>query len=354
MATGPRILFAPVSGPRGVGEYMRSLYVAEEMARRLPGSDIRFIVSSAAPYAEEIPYPVFTTARSPTKHVKEVNEIVSLFRPDVMIFDCSGRVAQFRHASLSGCRTVFVSQHKRKRRRGFKPARMKYCDLHWIVQPEFVDGGLTWLEKSKLRWLGRPRVTFLGPVFSPPQPPTFDLPPSPYFFCCAGGGGNRVGDRNSAELFAEAAAVIAEESGRPGLMVMGPNYTGGLTTLPGLRIVSSLSGAEVAHILGTAEFAVLGGGDMLGQAVALGVPAVAAPVAGDQPSRIAAYVGAGLCVGSNPRDLAVVARRRFTSEARSSLKARIVAAGMKNGLREAVDQLVELVERPGSGGTAGS
>ena len=343
MAAVTRILFAPVSGSRGVGEYMRSLYVAAEAKRRLPESDIRFIVSSAAPYVKEVPYPVFITPGSPTRHVREVNEIVSGFRPDIMVFDCSGRAAQFRHASRAGCRTVFVSQHKRKRRRGFKPARMKYCDLHWIVQPDFVDGGLTWMEKWKLRRLGRPRVTFLGPVFSPPLPPAFDLPPSPYFFCCAGGGGNNVGDRNSAELFAEAAEVIAAESGRAGLMVMGPNYTGSLTTRPGIEIISSLTGPEVAHALGGAEFAVLGGGDMLGQAVALGVPAMAAPVAGDQPPRIAAYAAAGLCVGAGPRDLAVVANRRFRAIDRSSLKDRIVAADMKNGLVEAVDQLVELV-----------
>jgi len=187
---GPRILFVPVSGPKGIGEYMRSLYLAEEIRRRRPEAEIRFILSRRAPYAGEAPFPAFFTDSSPTRHIQEVNRIVADFRPQVMIFDCSGRAAQLRHAFRAGCRTVFVSQHKKKRRRGFKPSRMRYCDLHWIVQPSFVDGDLTWREKRKLRRLGRPKVTFLGPVFPPPQDPEFELPSSPYFFCCSGGGGN--------------------------------------------------------------------------------------------------------------------------------------------------------------------
>jgi hypothetical protein len=81
---------------------------------------------------------------------------------------------------------------------------------------------------------------------------------------------------------------------------------------------------------------------------------LAPPVAGDQPPRIAAYAGSGLCVAANPRELAVVAKRRFRANDRSSLKARIIAADMKNGLVEAVDQLMELVQKPGPGGTVAS
>jgi len=336
-------MFVPVSGPGGTGEYMRSVHLARGICERWPAAERRFVLSRQAPYLSAAPFPVDVTESSPTHHIREVNRFVDRFNPDVVVFDCSGRVAQMRHAHCRGSATVFISQHRRKRRRGFKPGRMRHCDLHWIVQPEFVDGGLTWLERFKLRLFGRPRVTFLGPVFPDPRPPAFKLPESGYFFCCPGGGGAPIDGRNSAELFAEAASEIAGRTGLPGIMVMGPSYSGSMESLPGLRIVSSLEGAELTYVLAGARFAVINGGDLLGQAVALKVPAVSAPIGSDQPARIAAYVRQGLCLAARPGSLAVTVQEELTDLRIAGLQKGIQSLELGNGMGEALDQLNSLL-----------
>jgi len=326
---------------------MRSLAIARAVQDRWPRADVRFIVSREAPYASDVPFDTFLTLKSPTKRIREVNRIVSEFRPRIMIFDCSGRAAQLRHAIRLGCRTIFISQHRRKRRRGFKAYRMRFTDLHWIVQPSFVDGDLDPWERFKLKLLGRPRVSFIGPVFPPAHEPALALPPAPYFFCCAGGGRTPVRGRNSAELFAAEAARVARTLDMPGVMVMGPSYPGSLRSLPGLSIVPRLDGPELTHVLGAAEFAMLAGGDLLGQAAALGVPSVAAAIGPDQPSRIRAYAGEGLCVESDPLQLARVTLERLTAEVRSRIRERMREAGLRNGLEEALRQIAGLVEGDG-------
>jgi hypothetical protein len=220
---------------------------------------------------------------------------------------------------------------------------MRSTDLHWIVQPEFVDGGLTGLERAKLRLLGRPRVTFIGPVFPAPRAPSIDLPEPPYFLCCAGTGGVRVDGVNSAELFAAEAERVAHESGLPGVMVLGPFYEGDLDTVPGLHVVPKLEGAEMAYVLGQAEFAMVAGGDMLGQSVALHTPCVAAAVGKDQPVRIQAYKRKGLCLMAEPRQLARVTIEQLDSEARVRMRRRAEAAGLSNGLEEAMRQIAQVV-----------
>ena len=335
----PRVMFVPVSGPGGTGEYMRARHLAWGVRQRWPAAELLFVLSREAPYLSEVPFAVEVTPTSPTHHIREVNRIVDRFRPDVVLFDCSGRAAQMRHAHRRGAATVFISQHRRKRRRGFKAGRMRYCDLHWIVQPEFVDGGLTVPERFKLKLFGRPRVTFLGPVYPRPRPPGFAVPECGYFFCCAGGGATAVGGRNSAELFAEAASEVAVRTGLPGIMVMGPSYAGELKALPGLRIVPSLDGAELVSVLGGARFALVSGGDLLGQAASLGIPAVAAPVGPDQPARIAAYAGQGLCLAARPGTLAVTALEKLTDIRIAAWRETVQSVAPANGLGEALDQL---------------
>ncbi len=329
---------------------MRSLHLAHGACERWPKAEILFVLSREAPYLATVPYRVEQTDRSPTHHIREVNQLVDRFNPDVVVFDCAGRVAQMRHARRRGSATVFISQHRRKRRRGFKIGRMRACDLHWIVQPDFVDGGLTRLERLKLRMVGGPRVTFLGPIYPRPRPPAFPLPEAGYFFCCAGGGSTEVAGRNSAELFAEAASEVAVRGGLTGIMVMGPSYAGSLESLPGLRIVPSLDGAELAHVLAGARFAMVGGGDLLGQTASLGVPAVATPIGPDQPARIAAYRRQGTCLVARPAALAATVREELTADRIAEMRTAIQSLALGNGMGEALDQLGDLLTAGGPRG----
>jgi hypothetical protein len=326
---------------------MRSLCIARGVRQRWPRAEIAFIVSREAPYAEDVPFRTFHTPRSPTKHIREVNRIVSEFRPEIMVFDCSGRKAQLRHAKRSGCATIFVSQHKKKRGRGFRYPRMRFTDLHWIVQPRFVDGELSGWERAKLRILGRPRISFIGPVFPPPGAPVPGLPSPPYFVCCAGAGGTRTDGRDTSELFAEQAGRVAGETEMQGVAVMGPNYRGQAGSFAGLAVVPSLDGAEMTRVLGEAEFALVGGGDLLAQTVALGTPCVAAAVGKDQASRIAAFQKEGLCLSAEPGRLAETCVAALTESERDRLRQNMRASDLRNGLDEALNQISELLEAGG-------
>ena len=137
------MLFLPVSGPGGAGEFYRALAIANGIARRWPDAAIQFVVSRDAPYAHDAPYPTVLVGRSPTLETEAVNEIISQVRPHVVIFDSSGRVAQYECAHRLGARVVFVSSRESSRRRGFRLRRMRWLDQHWIAQPRFLAGDLT-------------------------------------------------------------------------------------------------------------------------------------------------------------------------------------------------------------------
>jgi hypothetical protein len=47
----PRVLFVPVSGPYGMGEFARCSAIARGVLARWPGASVHFLVSRHAPYA---------------------------------------------------------------------------------------------------------------------------------------------------------------------------------------------------------------------------------------------------------------------------------------------------------------
>ena len=82
-----------------MGEYARSLAIAQGAAARWPGASIRFVLSRAAPYADTTPFPTTLLDSSPTFHSAAVIEVIESWRPDVVIFDNAGRTAQLRAAA---------------------------------------------------------------------------------------------------------------------------------------------------------------------------------------------------------------------------------------------------------------
>ncbi len=60
------MLFVPVSGEKGVGEYYRSLTIAGGAQRRWPRARIHFVVNRSAGYADQVPYPTVRVEGSPT------------------------------------------------------------------------------------------------------------------------------------------------------------------------------------------------------------------------------------------------------------------------------------------------
>jgi hypothetical protein len=335
----------PVTGPKGIGEYQRCLFLAQALRAKHPDWDARIVVATTAPYVDEVPAPIFTTSRSPTLVPEELERILRDFRPTVGVFDCGGRARSMRLASKLGARTVFISNHQRKRRRGFKLSRMLCTDEHWIMQPLCLEPRLRMFERLKLSALKRPVALFLGPVF--PQPaPAANIPEGRYFLCCPGGGGNSRNGRQSGAVFMEAAAEVGRALDMHGVVVTGRNFTGTIADVPGLQVHRHLPGAHLFALLARAEFALVGGGDLLGQAVASRVRAFAVASAGDQPGRIAQYHRAGLCIATNPHRIADTVMAAHQDGRLAALGRRLSETEFKNGLETAIVRIERLAASP--------
>ncbi|MCU8083952.1 hypothetical protein [Shewanella sp. SM23] len=289
----PKFLFIPVSSAEGIGEYMRSMIIADEVKRTWPNAEIKFILSQQAPYATQCPYPAELLEDTPTKQVKAVNQIMSDFLPDIVLFDASGRKSQLVHAHKLGAKVIFLSQHKRKRSRGMKIGRALVTDCHWVVQPEFVIGPISWLDRLKLKLINRPEPLNIGPVFTQPDTITqsallaqYQLTQNEFVLFNAGSGGHRVNGELAADIFAKAASESYKASGILSVMVFGPNYPNLLPELEGVVVIPQLNNQQFINMLAAAKAAVLSGGDTLLQAIALHKPTLAVPVSKDQPPRI--------------------------------------------------------------------
>jgi len=291
----PKLLFIPVSSAEGIGEYMRSMIIADEVKRNWPHADIKFILSKHAPYAAQCPYNAVLLDDTPTKQVKAVNQIITEYLPDIVIFDASGRKSQLAHAHKLGAKVIFISQHKRKRSRGMKIGRALVTDCHWVVQPEFVIGPISGLERLKLKLINKPIPLNIGPVFTQPDEvcqagllAQYQLTKNEFVLFNAGSGGHKVNGELAADIFAQAAYESFKTSGIVSVIVFGPNYPNPLPELEGVVVIPQLNNQQFINLLAASKAAVLSGGDTLLQAIALHKPTLAVPVSKDQPPRIKA------------------------------------------------------------------
>ena len=74
------MLFVPVSGPRGMGEYARALALATAVVQRWPQLQVHFAVSEQAPYAADTPFPKTLLPSSPTFHNGPIAALIHSFR----------------------------------------------------------------------------------------------------------------------------------------------------------------------------------------------------------------------------------------------------------------------------------
>ncbi len=298
-----KLLFIPVSGARGMGEYARSVAIAHAVVRRWPTVQIHFALSRAAPYAADVPFPSTLFPSSPTFHPREVSALIRDFQPTVVIFDNAGRTAQLRAAYNVGARIVFLSSRQRQRRKAFRWRWMSVIDDHWIAYPEFIAGSLTAFERLKLRLRGRPRVRFLGTILPAADGATaamtmerFNIRPMEYVLVVPGGGTSHPGAEHAPDIVAAAARGIADR-GYPTVLV-GVSLNDGGAALGNLRTSPRLPMDQLLELIRGARLVISNGGDTLLQVLACRRPCMAVPIAADQPHRINCCVKAGLLVAS--------------------------------------------------------
>jgi hypothetical protein len=365
MSSGPRLLLVPVSGPRGMGEYARCLAVAAAVARRWPEVEIRFLVSREAPYAASCPFPVALLPSSPTRCTPEVLGQLAAFRPGLVLFDNSGRTRQLRAARDTGARVFFVSSRGRQRRKAFRLRWMAMLDEHWISYPAPLTGELGRLERWKLRWLGRPAVRFLDAVVAPPDAAAAGAllaaaaaaaagrggdagavraagagagpgaaagraPGAPDVVVVPGGGSTYPDARISPGHFVEWSRALAAQGHRV-VMVGGPQFDVPVAEAARLTLLRGVPAGALMALLQQARLVLVNGGDTLAQALALGRPCVAVPIAGDQAARIARAAALGVVVAPTVAEVPAECLRLLGSpEAAARLQSRLAALGWRD------------------------
>jgi hypothetical protein len=358
----PRFIFVPVSGPGGAGEYHRSLAIARGFERRWPGSEIHFVLNRQASYAASCPYPGLLLDDSPTRAGAAVEHYLQQQRADVVVFDSSGRLAQYRAARASGGRVVYVSSRPKTRWKGFRLRRMRVMDQHWIAQPRFFGGEATAYERLKLRLVGRPELVILDTLHEPivaaevqALQQRLGLVPGHYLLLCPGGGGTFEPGSDPARVFVDAAALLATERTEPVVVVVGPRMHAALAaqTWPAsLTILPHLPNGQLLGLLREAAVAAVNGGSLLLQSVAQCVPLVAAPIAGDQAARIDACAQRGAAVAAplNAKALgAAVTALLDDPVACAALRAGTAQLALRNGVDTATEAVARLLEPDAAG-----
>jgi glycosyltransferase involved in cell wall biosynthesis len=363
----PRLLFIPVSGTHGMGEYARSLAIATAASRQRPHAAIHFILSREAPYAASVPFAATLLPSSPTFHSAAVIELIEKWRPDVVIFDNAGRTAQLRAAQRSGARVVYISARRRQRRKAFRWRWMRLIDEHWIAYPEFVAGGLGFFERLKRRLSGRPVVRYLDVILSRALPGRREAllrragcDAGSFVLVVPGGGTGHPGADDAVERFMSAGHVLAM-SGVPTVYVGPVNAPGAVgaaterhpiadsigAVAPNWHPLGPLPQADLAELMRSARLIIANGGSTLLQAIACGAACIAVPIAKDQAERTRRCVAAGVAVTAalDTAGMVQAANRLLQDEGqRSALARRAVKLGLADGIDVALRSLSRLIE----------
>lgn len=354
-AAASRVLFAPVTGPGGAGELMRCLIIARELARAEPAADIRFLVARDGVFREAVEFPIIDLDDSPTRSTPQVIAAIGAFRPDVMVFDNSGRTEQLRAAVEAGARVVFSSRAPRLRWKAFRPKWMRLLDEHWMVFPTFVTGGITRLERLKLRFFPDYRVRQFDTLFTPSDGESRrawldarGLLPGGYVVFVPGGRGEASRVAEPAELFIAAAREFVAATGQRAVVLTGRRSVPGGGD-PRLTLLPRIEPGEVQHLLAESLFVVSNGGTTMIHTLAHHRPLVAIPLASDQDRRIRRAVRLQIAVTA-PRTATAIAgaaaQLLHEPGQRAALTQRIAELGITNGVGEAVAALRSLARRP--------
>jgi hypothetical protein len=224
---------------------------------------------------------------------------------------------------------------------------MALLDEHWLVGVDLL-GAPGWRERFA-RWRHR-RVTVrrFATLFAPPVPADalrarLGLPgDAPYAVTCMGGGRHVLADgRDASVLFGEAATALAQR----GLATIAVASAAQAPAVP----IAQLPNAELMGLLAGARVALLAGGSLLVQALALGVPTLALPLQDEQAARVRWLARAGavrVATTATPAALADALRALADDAAAcAALRAHAQALDLRNGLDDAAAALAALGAR---------
>ena len=338
-----------------MGEYARCLAIARAARRRWRGAAIRFVLSSAAPYAADAPFPATLLDASPTFNTAAVIELLEAWRPDIVIFDSAGRTAQLRAAQRLGARVVYISARRRQRHKAFRWRWMSLIDEHWIAYPEFIAGALSLLERLKLKLAGRPTVRYLDVILTRADPAQraailarAGCDAGTFVLVVPGGGTGHPGVDDAADRFEAAARVLAAAG--TATVYVGPSRASGVGADIGAPAnwhpMGSLPQSDLVELMRAAHLIIANGGSTLLQAIACGNACIAVAIAKDQAERIRRCVDAGVALAATLDAGTMVQSANWLlqhEDERAALKGRAAALGLADGVEVALQALAGLL-----------
>ena len=352
----PVVLFVPVSGPGGSGEYYRCLAIARALHDRRPETTIHFLINRHARLERDGRFHYHELDDSPTKDRQGALSAIRALAPSMVFFDSAGRMMHFRAARELGARVVWLSDRPNKRRKAFRWRMLPLLDLHLMAAPGEAEPRLGLVHRFKRRCFSGLRTVFYSGIAPPADHQRqqalcerLALPASDYLVFAPGGGGYEKGGRAVPEIMLDAAAQVVEATGLVCVMVMGPQYQGTVHEHPTVTVVDSLPTEDLSQLLHGARLAVIGAGSMMtAQTLSLGVPAVMVPAGGDdQPPRIRDFARRELASAAemSANDIARVASELATDrERRRQQQDAVRAAGIRNDVGMVAAELEVLLK----------
>ena len=333
-----------------MGEVARCMTIAHALLRRWPDTQVHFALSSAAPYAAEVPFPSTLLPSSPTFHPREVASLIANLRPTTVLFDNAGRTRQLEAARAAGARVIYISSRRRQRRKAFRLRWMRLLDAHWIAYPSFIAGPLSRLERLKLHLLGRPRVEYLDALLPLHDAALaaavlgrFGVHAGEYVLVVPGGGTSHAGAQHSPATLAQAARGLAQRGHATLLVGVEPGAEP--AAVAQLSLTRRLPVAELCELIRGARLVIANGGDTLLQVVASRRPCIAVPMAKDQAHRIACCIEAGAALAGGADAAALEARALALLEDHDryeQLQRRLTQVELHNALERVADAIRDL------------
>ena len=308
-----KFLFVPVSSPKGIGEYIRSLSIAQEISHQYPEAKIHFILSEQSSYFADCPFPTTLCPTSPTFHSATVKQCIDSFKPDVVLFDAAGRSSLLKHCKTLGLTTIFICPRVKKINKSLTLRRLLYTDQIWVAQPAFMVPDLTWWQQVKLNFMKKSHPIITGPIFSKPNQKTtellqkrYHLRPKKYIVVNSGGGGHRYNGATVSSIFLEAARLLRSCTEYKIVLVHGTNAVEQHNNTLGIIEINQLSPTEFNSLLRGAGAALLAGGSVVLQSLSYKQKVVAAPITDEQKKRISQFENRKLLIKSSlvPEEMA--------------------------------------------------
>jgi hypothetical protein len=230
---------------------------------------------------------------------------------------------------------------------------MRSTDQHWIAQPRFMGGELTACERWKRKFAPQLDVLLLEVIHEPVDESgtrnlqqSLGVQPGAYVLACPGGGGVFGHGPDAAQVFFDAAVQVKASSGVPVVAVLGARFVAPPDVPKGVHALANLPNGQLMGMLRDARVAMVNGGSLLMQAIAQQTPCVAAPIAADQPPRIARTAQCGYVrpVALEAGALAAeVVALLHDAAAREALRVRLAQLGLRNGLDVAIEGVGRLL-----------